>query len=349
MGLECARVSSPEQEVLVTASALLFATCAAVVALAGIRLARAGDELAELLGIPRLTVGMLLVAGATSLPELVTDVTAALNHAPDLAVGDLMGSSMANMAILALIDVMRRQRVWSHVEVGHARVAAVAIALTALATLGLLTPMGLTIGWVGVDTVLIAGAYVAAVQWIRRSPSSRFAEGSVLPRPTGWSRPERGQVRPVMAQLLAAAVVILIAAPLLATAAEEIADGFGLGQTFVGTALLAMTTSLPELVASLAAVRMGSFDLAVGNLFGSNAFNMAALFVVDLAYRPGPLLAAVSSAQAVGAVGAILLMAAALAAIVHGRETSAGRLEPDAVLVLLGYVGTLYAVWATQV
>jgi cation:H+ antiporter len=262
--------------------------------------------------------------------------------------GDLMGSSMANMAILALIDVMRRQRVWSHVEVGHARVAAVAIALTALATLGVLTPTGLTIGWVGVDTMLIAGAYVAAVRWIRRSPSSRFAAGSVLPRPTGWSRPEQGRMRPVVAQLVASAVVILVAAPILVKAAEEIADSFGLGQTFVGTALLALTTSLPELVASVAAVRMGSFDLAVGNLFGSNAFNMAALFVVDLAYVPGPLLAAVSSAQAVGALGAILLMAAALAAIVHGQETRAGRLEPDAVLVLLGYVGTLYAVWATK-
>lgn len=326
----------------------LFAACATVVALAGVRLARAGDEVAELLGIPRLTVGMLLVAGATSLPELVTDTSAALNHAPDLAVGDLMGSSMANMAILALIDVMRRQRVWSHVEVGHARVAAVAISLTAFATLALLTPAGPRIGWVGVDTMVVVAAYVAAVRWIRRSPSSRFADGSVLPRPTGWSRPERGQIRPVMTQLLIAAAVILVSAPIMVNAAEAIAVGLGLGQTFVGTALLAASTSLPELVASIAAVRMGSFDLAVGNLFGSNAFNMAALFVVDVFYRPGPLLSAVSTGQAVGAVGAILLMASALAAIVHGQETRAGRLEPDAVLVLLAYVGTLYAVWTAR-
>lgn len=329
-------------------SLALFGACAGLVAFAGVRLARAADELAERLGIPRLLVGMLLVATATSLPELVTDMSAALRGAPDLAVGDLMGSSMANMAILALIDLRRRQRVWAHVEVGHARVAAVGVALTALATLGLLTPTGLSVGWVGVDTLVVGAAYVAAVRWMHRSPSSRFASESVLPRPTGWSRPQRGELHGVMAQFAMAALVILVSAPILVYAAEEIAAAFDLGQTFVGAALLAMTTSLPELVASVAAVRLGAFDLAVGNLFGSNAFNMAALLVVDLAYLPGPLLSAVHAGQAVGGVGAILLMATALAAIVHGQETRAGRFEPDAVLLLVAYVGSLYAVWATQ-
>lgn len=329
-------------------SVAIFAVCAALVALAGVRLARAADELAERLGIPRLLMGMLLVAGATSLPEIVTDVSAALRGAPDLAVGDLMGSSMANMAILALIDLLRRQRVWAHVEVGHARVAAVSIGLTAVATLGILTPTGLTAGWVGLDTVAIVLAYAAAVRWMRRSPSSRFAPVSVLPRATGWSRPQPGELRRAIAELSLTALVILVTAPLLVYAAEDIAASTGLGQTFVGVAFLAATTSLPELVASVAAVRLGSFDLAVGNLFGSNAFNMAALVVVDAAYLPGPLLAAVADTQAVGGLGAILLMAIALAAIVHGQETRAGRLEPDAVLLLLTYFGTLYAVSAAS-
>lgn len=329
-------------------SLVIFLASASLVAFAGVWLARAADELAERLGIPRLLVGMLLVASATSLPELVTDVSAALAGAPDLAVGDLMGSSMANMAILALIDLRRRQRVWAHVEVGHARVAAVGIALTALATVGLLTPAGWSAGWVGLDTIVVGAAYVAAVRWMRRSPSSRFATGSVLPRPTGWSRPQRGELRGVTARFVMAALVILVSAPILVYAAEDVSAALGLGQTFVGTALLAMTTSLPELVASVAAVRLGAFDLAVGNLFGSNAFNMAALLVVDMAYLPGPLLSAVHAGQAVGGVGAILLMAIALAAIVHGQQTRAGRLEPDALLLLITYCGALYAVWATS-
>src|SRR5690606_291013 len=161
--------------------------------------------------LSRLFVGMLLVAGATSLPELVIDVSAALGGAPDLAVGDLFGSSMANMAILAGVDLLRRHQVWPSAEigharvasvatppparaaggrfgartasmarlagvallrrdqvgprvaVGHARVASVAIALTALATRGIITPRGVALGWIGIDTILIAVAYVAAV------------------------------------------------------------------------------------------------------------------------------------------------------------------------------------------
>ncbi|MGD9797996.1 MAG: sodium:calcium antiporter [Acidimicrobiia bacterium] len=326
----------------------VFAAAAAVLTLAGVQLARAGDEIAERAGLSRLFVGMLLVAGATSLPEIVTDVSAAVADAPDLAVGDLFGSSMANMAILAVVDLLHRHRVWAHVEIGHARVASVAVALTALATMGIVTPAGLTVGWVGVDTIAIAAAYAAAVAWMRRSPTGRFAGGELLPVPTGWTRPGRGALRPAVLRFVAASTVILVTAPALAYSGQSIARESGLGETFVGTALLALTTSLPELVASIAAVRIGAHDLAVGNLFGSNAFNMAALVLVDVAYTPAALLHAVDPSQATAGMGAILLMALALAALVHGTETRARRLEPDAILLLVAYAGALFAVWSVR-
>ena len=326
----------------------VFLVTAAVVTGAGIRLARAGDEIAERANLSRLFVGMVLMALATSLPEIVTDVSAALAGTPDLAVGDLFGSSMANMAILAVVDLIHRHRVWPSVEIGHARVASVAIALTALAVLAVLTPTGLAIGWVGLDTVGVAAAYVAAVAWVRRSPSGRFAQGTLLPVPTGWTRPSRAELRPSVVRFALATLVVLLAAPFLARSGAQLAELTGLGQTFVGTAFLAAATSLPELVASVAAARIGAHDLAVGNLFGSNAFNMAALVLVDAGYTDGPMLAAVDPSQAVAGAGAILLMALALAALVHGLETRVRRLEPDAVLLLLAYAGALYAIWEVR-
>lgn len=331
-----------------TGWAAVFLVTAAVVTGAGVRLARAGDEIAERAHLSRLLVGMLLMAAATSLPEIVTDVAAALADAPDLALGDLFGSSMANMAILAVVDLLHRHRVWPAVEVGHARVASVAIALTALAVLGILTPTGLAVGWVGLDTLGVAAAYVAALAWMRRSPHGRFGRDELLPVPTGWTRPARGELRPAVVRFAVAAGAILVAAPVLALSGQRIAGFTGLGQTFVGAALLAVTTSLPELVASVAAARIGSHDLAVGNLFGSNAFNMLALVLVDAAYLEGPVLAAADPSQAVAGTGAVLLMALAIAAIVHGVETRVRRLEPDAVLLLLGYVGALFAVWSVR-
>lgn len=331
---------------------LVFVGAGLVLVGAGIVLARAGDELAERTGWGRLFVGMLLVGLATSLPELVTGVSAAVAGAPSLAVGDLLGSSMANMAILGVVDLLARKRVWPRVELGQARLASVAMGLTALVGVAMLTRSGPTIGWVGWDSLVVAGVYVAAVAWVRRSPVTPRVPAAPLPVATGWAENRRGgRTRSragISLRFGAAAAVLLVAAPGLSVAAKEIASGTGAGETFVGTSLLAVVTSLPELVAAIAAVRIGASDLAVGNLFGSNAVNMALLVVVDAAYTSGPLLGDASRSEVVAALGAILLMAIALAAIVHGKETRVARLEPDAVLVLGAYVGCLFAVWAAR-
>lgn len=326
---------------------VVFVASGAALVRTGVSLARAGDELAEQTGWGHLFVGMLLVAVATSLPELVTGVSAVVAAAPKLAVGDLLGSSMANMAILAVVDLLARKRVWPRVELGQARLASVALGLTALVALAMVTPSAPTVGWIGLDTIVVAACYVAAVAWFRRSPVSPRLLQVPMPVATGWG--ERGPVRGrVVARFGLATGVLLLAAPVLTVASKQIAVGVGLDETFVGVSLLAVVTSLPELVAAVAAVRIGAGDLAVGNLFGSNAVNMALLFVIDLAYTGGPVLGAGSRPEVVAAIGAILLMAVALAAIVHGAETRIMRLEPDAVLLLAAYGGCLYAVWAAH-
>ena len=197
--------------------------------------------------------------------------------------------------------------------------------------------------------MFIVAAYVAAAAWMSRSRARATNEGGQR----GDSRPDRvvgtresAPQSPIrVARFGGAALVILVAAPFLALSGKGIADATGVGQTFVGVLLLAVTTSLPELVASLAAIRIGAYDLAVGNLFGSNAFNMTILFGADVAYLPGPILAAVDPAQVVAGVAAILLMAIALAAVVHGTRTRIRRLEPDAVVVLVAYAVLVSAVW----
>lgn len=321
---------------------LVFVAGAVVLATAGVVLARAGDEIAARTSLTGLLVGMFLVSLATSLPEVVTDVSAAAARVPNIAVGDLFGSSMTNMAILAVLDLLRRRRVWPQVRLGQARIAAIAILLTSFAVIAIVSARDLAVGWVGVNTILIALAYLGALRWIRRSPvGGRETPAEVLgpmpPTPEERREPLR---RPVL-RFLAATAVIGVAAPVVALSAKQIAADTGLGQTFVGVALVAITTSMPELVVSLAALRLGALDLAVGNLFGSNAFNMVVLVIADVAYRPGPILQAVDPTQALAGMAAIGLMAIALAAIVHGEETRIGRLEPDALLLLIAYVLSL--------
>ncbi len=99
-----------------------------------------------------------------------------------------------------------------------------------------------------------------------------------------------------------------------------------------------MTTSLPEFVTSFAAVRLGALDLAVGNLFGSNAINMAVLLVADAAYRKGPLLASIEATHAVTALVGILLMSVGLMGIIYRAEKRFPLIEPDSVLMIVGYL-----------
>ncbi|MCL4288410.1 MAG: hypothetical protein KJ006_12305, partial [Thermoleophilia bacterium] len=242
---------------------LVFGLSAGAVAGAGVFLARSGDAIAERTGLGGLLVGMLLLAGATSLPEIATDVSAALAGAPDLAVADLFGSSMANMAILAVVDLAHRGRVWPHVGLGQARLAAVAIALTSVALLALLVPTSVAIGWIGVETIVIVGGYLAAAAWIRRSRgrgrSAQDGSGELI-APISVREPAMAglTLRAIGIRFGLAALVVLVAAPVVALSAKGIADETGVGQTFVGAFLLAATTSLPELVASLTAVRIGA-------------------------------------------------------------------------------------------
>lgn len=331
---------------------VLFLVSAAVLVWAGSSLAGNADEIAKRMRMSRLFVGTLMLAFATSLPELVTDITAARAGAPDLAAGDLFGSSMANMAILAIIDLLYRGKVWPSIELGHARVAAVAIALTSMAALSIFTKSTLHIGWVGLTPIAIVGIYVFSIAWFRRMPllARPGLELPLIPfqKPTGWAA-KRGQVSlgRLWLRFGTAAFLILVAAPFVTLSVKSIADSTGIAQSFLGAALLAVTTSLPELVASLAAIRIGAYDMAVGNLFGSNVANMSVLLFADLAYTDGPILAAVSQGQVVAAIGAILLMAIAVAAIVGESErTRLRKLEPDALVLLLTYAAILAAIAA---
>jgi cation:H+ antiporter len=331
---------------------VVFLLSASVLVWAGSTLAGHADQIAERMQMSRLFVGTLMLAFATSLPEVVTDITAAQAGAPDLAAGDLFGSSMANMAILAIVDLLYRGRVWPSVELGHARVAAVAIGLTALAALSILTRSELAIGWVGVVPILIAVAYAVSIAWFRRMPlvarPGLDAPKIPLQKPTGWSEEAAEQsLARLWLRFGFSALLIFASAPIMTLSVKQIADATGLAQTFLGAALLAVTTSLPELVASIASLRIGAYDMAVGNLFGSNVANMSVFLFADLAYTEGPILAAVSETQAIAAVGAILLMAIAVAAIVGESErTRLRQLEPDAIGLLIAYAATLVLVAA---
>ncbi len=321
---------------------VLFAFSALVIAVAGTKLSHYGDRLAEHTGLGRLWIGVVLLAGATSLPEALTAVSASLLDAPNIAAGDLLGAGLSNMLTLALIDlVYREKRVWRQTALEQALIATLAIVLTGLAGLLIVVRQPVPIGGVGLGTVAIATIYILGMRVVFRQEDMRRRESErkrLVASEERRGEAPAGALRRAGLGFAAASLALLAAAPLLAESAKDIAAATGISTTFIGTSLVAVTTSLPELVVSIAAVRLGAFDLAVGNLFGSNAINMALLFVADAAYRRGPLLASIDTAHAVTAFVGILLMSVGLMGIVYRAEQRFVLIEPDSVLMIVGYL-----------
>jgi cation:H+ antiporter len=294
---------------------LQFIALAAVVAWSGVYLTRFGDVIAERTGLGRTLVGLVLMAGATSLPELAVDCSAVTMAvpAPDLAVGAIVGSSVFNLFILGLMEYLHgtSYRIISPASRGHALPAICSMVLTALVATFILIPTSWTWLGIGLGPPVIFAAYLLFlwVIYLDQMHDPRHDEELGAGRFLSLRQAALGY--------MLMTVVIFIAARYLAPTADQIANRSGLGNTFVGTTFVAITTSLPELVTTLAAVRMGAFDMAVGNIFGSNAFNASILLPVDCCYREGSLLHAASEHHAVTAMAVIVITCVILTAILY--------------------------------
>ena len=321
----------------------MFLLSAVVILVAGTKLSHYADQIAEHSGLGRLWIGVVLLAGATSLPEVFTAVSAVLLDEPNIAVGNLVGAGLSNMLTLALIDLAYRQkRIWQQAALEHALIAGLAIILTGLAGLLIMIRQPLPLWHIGLGTAAIAMIYVFGMRVVFRQEDMRRRAQQLeklVEVEAAAANPlvPTGALRRALMGFALAALGVLVAAPVLAEAAKELAEATGISTTFIGTSLVAVTTTLPELVTTFAAVRLGVYDMAVGNLFGSNAFNMAVLLPADLAYRKGPLLAAVEPIHAVTAFVSILLMSVGLMGIIYRAERRFMLIEPDSLLMIVSY------------
>ncbi len=318
----------------------IFVGLSCVIVIAGILLTRFADRIAELTSMGHSLAGLLLLAAATSLPELSIGWAAVRIEAVDLTVGELLGSCLWNLLLLAILDLAIRTggRMLSRQSVAHALTATVSMLLVGIAMAGLvlryegvflrLSP----VSW----TILIT--YLICIRLIymdhQTVDNGGEAEQSPSITPVGRS----------IAGYLGCAAVIFLAAPRLAAVTNELAEITGIANTFLGVSLVAMVTSLPEAVTTLAAIRIGQMNMAVANIFGSNAFNLVILGMVDLA-TPKSIYFVASGAHLVTAVAIIIVSAVALLGLLYRAEKRFWLIEPDAMLVILLVVGSLVLVY----
>ncbi|MEZ5831080.1 MAG: sodium:calcium antiporter [Dongiaceae bacterium] len=290
--------------------------CLAVIAVAGTKLSRYGDIIASKTGMTGNWIGLILMATVTSLPELATGLSAVtIGDAPNIAVGDLLGSCVFNLLLLALIDIVRRERpFYSEISDSHGLTAAFGIALIGIVGVGLTSaplPGARAFGHVGIITpLLIVGyGYAMWVVFVRERVANSEGTGELIDR-----YPET-TLRTALSRYAIAAVFVVGAGIWLPFIGRDLAIAMGWSTSFVGTLLIAAITSAPELVVSMSAVRIGAIDMAAGNLLGSNLFNMLVLAIDDLAFVKGPILAEVDSVHANSAFTAAIMAAIVTAAL----------------------------------
>ncbi len=306
---------------------LQLAASAAIILGASWFLAKSADVIAFKTGLGRSFIGVVLLATATSLPELGTGVSSiAWLDEPDLALGDAFGSNLFNLLIIGLLDLYWRDgplltRVgYTPAVVGALGIAVIGIAALALLVHGATTAMS---GWhVGPLSAALFAMFLLAMLLIYRSGQ---AEGQTEGEAEAGEEYEGGSLAGAFIRYLVSAALVVGAAVWLAHSGEGITEAMGWEASFVGTQFLAFSTSLPELAASFAAVRLGAPELAIGNILGSNVFNMGfVLFLDDVAFVDGAIWAVASDIHVITAVFAMFMTALVITAITlrpRGRPT----------------------------
>jgi len=325
---------------------LKFAASLIIILFAGTRLARYGDAIAEKTGLGRMWIGLVLLAAITSIPELVTGVSSvALVKLPDLALGDLLGSCLFNLFILAVLDILYRPApILSKVSSSHMVSAGMGIALVAIVAGNIFLGerfSGLGPGWVGASSIIVAALYILGVWWVFRY-ECRCQPQTVEAVPHQY----RGlSTRTVYLRFGLAAAAVIGAGIWLSFIGDELAITYQWHASFVGSLFLAISTSVPEMVVTIAALRMGAIDMAVANILGSNMFNIAIIGPVDLAYKPGPLLALVSGAHFTTAVLVIVMSALVILGLrfpQKGRASFVGWYTPVLIGLYIFGISILY-------
>ncbi|MGM0502297.1 MAG: sodium:calcium antiporter [Bacillota bacterium] len=316
---------------------LIFLFSALAIIISGTKLSEYGDVIAVKTGIGEALVGGILIAAATSLPELITSSSSAMLDAPNIAIGNLFGSNTFNLMILAAADLFHGPGPFLlKVHTRHILSSLLGILLSGLALFFMLanhlTTLEFRIFNVGLGSIIIFISYVFGARltyYYDKKNNIDEQEEEILD--SGISTQQ------AIIKFLIAAFVIVVAGVALSYSGDKIATRTALNQTFMGTILVAAATSLPEVVAAIGAIRINAYDMAVGNVFGSNIFNMTIILVADLAYVGDPILSSVSLAHGLTALLGLILASIATIGLFYRSEKTFLSIGWDAISIILIY------------
>ncbi|MFA0088450.1 calcium/sodium antiporter [Vibrio sp. 10N.261.51.F12] len=273
--------------------------------------------LARNYGISPLVIGMTILAMGSSAPEMMVSATAALDGKTDTAVGNVLGSNIANIALILGITAMIKPLSISSGILRRELPLMIAVTLIA----GVILWDGHLGFYEGIVLFALFGAFILAM--IRISKTEKAGGGDVMLDSQESEIPEGVSNIKAIMWVVIGLIILPIAADRLVDSAVTIAQYFGMSDLVIGLTIIAIGTSLPELAASLAGVMKGEDDMAVGNIIGSNVFNILAVMGI-----PGVLNPSILSEHAMGRDFWVMLGVSLLLVVMAlGKSKSINRIE----------------------
>ncbi|MDX1606598.1 MAG: hypothetical protein R3202_10430 [Candidatus Competibacterales bacterium] len=316
----------------------VFAAAALVIAVLGVRLSNRADRVADRTGLGEAVVGAVILGGMTSLPGIVATTRLALGDHAALAVSSAVGGIAVQTAFLAVADLAYRRANLEHAAASLPNLlfGALLLVLLSLLMLAMSTP-DLALGHVHPLSLAIPLAYVGGLRWVQQSREEPMWHPRIT-RQTREDVPEdsarREPLRPLLVDLLLTGLGVALAGWTIGRVAPALSAATGLTDSLIGGTLVAISTSLPELVTTVAAVRQGALTLAVGGILGGNAFDTLFVAIADLAYWPGPITADVSPQEPQLIAISALMTSVLLLGLMRRQRSGPGNVGVETVIVL---------------
>jgi cation:H+ antiporter len=308
---------------------VIFAILAGFIILVGKKLSLYGDAIGDLMGIEKSWIGIVMLAAVTSLPELVTSISATVLGNPQMAVSNIFGSNLFNIFVVFIVDIFILRTTFFSSKVSNKNFMGAfwAIALTLIFLLGFLFP---TEGIMNISlfSLIIFGVYFIAMKCIyiyEHQENNELSEILEEEKKEFHEIEEGGITLPEAKKgFVVNAFFVVVLGTGLSFVGDKIAMtpifGIELGQSFVGLILIALATSLPELTVSIEAIKLKSYDMAAGNLLGSNIFNITIIFIADLFLRDQNIYQTLNGFHKLTAIFSILILLAFMMGIMFKKK-----------------------------
>lgn len=318
-----------------------FAGAAAVIALLGTRMARLADVIADRTGLGEALVGAVLLGAGTSIPGIVTSVWSASQGYPSLSVSNAVGGIAAQTAFLAIADIFYRKVNLEHAAASPVNLtqAAILILMMAVPLVAATTP-AFSLFAVHPATPILVAIYLVGL----RSAHRQKLMPMWRPRKTVDTQEDRpddddrhGPNWLLYAQFAGLVVVVGLCGYIVANSGVALADRYGLSQSIVGSLMTALVTSLPELVTTIAAVRAGAPQLAIGGIIGGNMFDALFVAASDVAYRDGSIYHVIGTRELFWYALVIVMTTVLLTGMLQREKRGPGGIGWESTLLLLLY------------